>query len=556
VQYTVRAYIEGEDSRLDEVCRVFCSMERSSYNLLREGASFSDVRTTLRERYSVKNTRWIQSAVNQARAVMSAQEKQIGYRLEMYNEKMKNTRKKMKNLNDLLRLRKCQRKIHRLQSMVNDLREELRNGSYPMAIFGSKKLMRRLLKAHERRRKVELSKAWREGRSNHFFSVGQANQRGNGNTRLHFEPLNCAFHLELRNWTMRDLVFPLGVPSHWRNLLKDLIRKAESVKLGPHGELLSGSKGVPYSIRVIRSTGGYQVLISFELEEPIVDTRGRIMGVDVNPEGVGCAIVSFDGNLVAARFFSERRLITASKNKRKWILENMVNKMLRWCHGTHGCHAIAIERLRFSGAYDYNSGVNFKLSNFMKRKMAERIRLSALKMGMLTFEVDPAYSSRVAATKYSVQFGGLDSHELAALVIARRAQGYGEAPVPSCLPKNRRQRAMWNRCIAYYGCPPRIQTLPHHEPMERNNGGDVNGGGRTTKLLTAPPAVTFARGLSHAPAGELETQPIETTKWRAGRVCPNPHTREGDRARGHRVSPPHSMANAFPPTVENKNIAG
>ena len=38
--------------------------------------------------------------------------------------------------------------------------------------------------------------------------------------------------------------------------------------------------------------------------------------------------------------------------------------------------------------------------NFMKTKMRRRVRLSALKMGMMTVEVDPAYTSKVALAKY------------------------------------------------------------------------------------------------------------------------------------------------------------
>jgi len=285
-----------------------------------------------------------------------------------------------------------------------------------------------------------------------------------------------------------------------------VISRAESVKLGRNVELLEDDEGLAYSVRVVRSSKGYQVLISFELDKPPVVQSDKLAGIDVNPKGIACTIISKDGNLIATRFFHDNDLITASKNKRKWILENIVKRMLRWCMNTYGCNAVALEKLRFNGAYDFDSKTNFKLSNFMKRKMLNTIKLSALKMNMLSLEVDPAYSSKVAIIKYGKRYGGFNRHQLAAFVIARRALGYGEAPVLDCLPVTKRERKMWNHCITYYGYLPQIQTLLHHKPMEWKSDGDDNGGGEITELLTAPPAITSSQmGLSHSPYDERES---------------------------------------------------
>jgi hypothetical protein len=226
--------------------------------------------------------------------------------------------------------------------------------------------------------------------------------------------------------------------------------------------------------------------------------------------------------------------------RRKWVLEDTVNRMLRWCMDTHGCNSVALERLRFNGAYDFGSRTNFKLSNFMKRKMLKTIRLHALKMGMLSVEVNPAYTSTVAVAKYGKRYGGFNRHQLASFVIARRALGYGEAPVLDCLPVTKQERKMWNSCIRYYGYLPQIQTLLHHEQMEWKSGGDYNGGGEITELLTAPPTRyhLISDGVKPHPPDKEGVDTIETTMRRAGRVHPNGHTRRGDGARGHRVSPP------------------
>jgi hypothetical protein len=537
MQYTVRAFIEGRDAPLDDICRTFSSMERTAYNLLRAGMDAGTIKATLRERYSVRNARWCQSAINQARAVMSSQEEGIKYRIEQCEEKVRNTREKMKRLSNTLKIEGCVTKIQRLEKRVKELKKQLNERSYPMAVFGSRKLFRQMSIADGQKRDT-LKKKWIERRSDHFFSVGQANKRGNGNTRLLCEEDN--FSLEIRNWLGGDFRVPLHVPCHWSELLKGVISRAESVKKGRNVELLDG--GLAYSVRVVRSSKGYQVLISFELDEPPAEWSGRrLAGIDVNPEGIACTIVSEDGNLVATRFFRDNRLITASKNRRKWVLEDTVNRMLRWCKDTHGCNSVAVERLRFNGAHDFGSRTNFKLSNFMKRKMLKTIRLHALKTGMLSLEVDPAYSSKVAIVKYGKRYGGFNRHQLAAFVITRRALGYGEAPVLDCLPRTKQERKMWNHCIRYYGYLPQIQTLLHRKPMEwKSDGDDNNGGGKITELLTAPPAITSSQmGLSHTQQrASIIEAPIETSIGRAGRVHPNGHTSRGDGARGHRVSPP------------------
>lgn len=543
-KYTIRAFVRGKDGRLEGICRVFSSMERSAYNLLREGANSSLATALLRERYAIRNARWVQSAINQAGAVLKSQEEGLLYRIEMYQERIRNSKESMKRLSHLLEIQGYKARIAKLQSRVEELKEQLRRRSYPSAVFGSRKLLHKLSIAKGERR-GELLNEWRKERSNHFFSIGQANQKGNANTRLIYDESDASFQLEVRNWYEEDLRLELYVPEPYRALIKDVIHRAESVRIGEHGELLEGIKGLPYSVRVMRSDRGYQVLISFDLEENnSIMWSGRVAGIDINPEGIGCTVVSNDGNLISARFFKDNRLISASSGKRKWVLENLVNKILRWCKNTHGCNALAIENLKFKGGYDFSPSLNLKLSNFMSRKMSETIRLHALKMGMLTVEVNAAYTSKVALTKYSRQFGGFNRHLLAAFVIARRALGYGEAPTESCLPKTRKERSMWNHCIMYYGYSPQIQTLLQREPMEWKSADDVNGGGEVTELLRAPPASTSGRRLSHAPMGALNTR--KEASRRTGRVHPNRHTIGGDGARGHRVNPPHQATDVSP----------
>ena len=209
MQYTLRAFIEGEDERLDEMCRVFSSMERTAYNFVREGSKANAIKAILRQRYGIQNARWIQSAQNQASAVVQSQVEGIKYKIDQCLKKVQNTKEKIQHLSNELRISGCQAKVNRLQKRVDELKQQLKDGSYPRAVFGSSNILRRLSIANGQKRE-ELKKEWQENRSNHFFSVGQANLKGNGNTRLVLLD-DSSFNLEIRNWFNKEGDFKVGL---------------------------------------------------------------------------------------------------------------------------------------------------------------------------------------------------------------------------------------------------------------------------------------------------------------------------------------------------------
>lgn len=184
MKYTIRVFVAGRDRRLDEICRTFSSMERTAYNLLMEGTNNIATKATLRERYGIRNARWIQSATNQSRAVMVSQEEGVKFRIEMYREKVRNADERTKRIANPLKVDGLKAKARRLQLRVHELERQLENGSFPGAVFGSKDLLRRLRLSSGTARYHDLREQWRESRSNHFFSIGQANQHGNSNTKL------------------------------------------------------------------------------------------------------------------------------------------------------------------------------------------------------------------------------------------------------------------------------------------------------------------------------------------------------------------------------------
>jgi len=199
------------------------------------------------------------------------------------------------------------------------------------------------------------------------------------------------------------------------------------------------ASGIAYTVRVKRGRN-YQALVSFEVDETVQPWNGkRIAAVDVNPKGLAVTIVSPDGNLFASRWFPEPSLVHASAGKRSWLAANLVKRAFRWAKG-YGCNAVVVERLKFGMAQENGHDVNRVCSNFLHKKLLELIRLRALKLEWICAEVNAAYSSVAARLKYSRNFSGFNGHQLAALVLGRRALGYGEklsAAQIKTIPKHR-----------------------------------------------------------------------------------------------------------------------
>ncbi len=110
-------------------------MERTAYRMRREGKNATEIKFILRERYGIKNARWNQSALNQAEAIMKSQEEGIKYKIELYREKIRNTKEKIDHLSNELKISGCKRKIKKFEKKVEELREQLYDKSYPQAVF-------------------------------------------------------------------------------------------------------------------------------------------------------------------------------------------------------------------------------------------------------------------------------------------------------------------------------------------------------------------------------------------------------------------------------------
>ena len=500
MQYTVRALIKprGEETKLDSICRSFSSMVRTAYNRLLEGKRSNEIVHLLQTRYAVDNWRWCQWAIVQAQGIIQSQKELLPLYVEMYEEKIASVRRKLERVANPLKKAGFETRIKKLERKRAEVEKHLAAGTVPRAVFGSRKLLEELAEG-----KGSLEE-WRRRRSSQFFSVGQANCNGNANTQI--VKRSDGYSLEVRNWPGGDFTIELHVPEYYQRLLDAAL-----------------ASGVAYSVRVKRGERNYQALISFDVDEaPLQPWNGkRIAAIDINPEGLAVAIVAPDGNLFASRWFHEPALVHARAEKRSWLAADLVKRTLRWAKG-YGCNAVVIERLRFGMAQEGNHRANRVCSNFLRKKLIELVKLRALKLEWICAEVNAGYSSIASKLKYGRQFSHFNGHQLAALVLARRALGYGEmlsAGQLEQIPK--RRRAYATRIISSFRGH-RHELLMLREGTDgRMPGGDAKGASAVAKRVTPRTAVTSKPRLSLMLGGGCR----------------------GDepRARGHGVNPPPSI---------------
>ncbi len=393
---------EGELMKLNTLSRIFPSMIRFAYNRLLEGCREYEVVERLYELF-MPNARWCQWAIKEAKALMEAQKELLPLYIEDLKWRIDRARKRPMKAEDPLKKKGITRRIEKLERKLKELEEHKKNKTLPKIVFGRKKTLKKMSRS-----KIKAKDEWLIRRRWGFISIGQRNQGGNANTKI--VKREDGYSLLIRNTIFDDFEVKLYMPEEFKHYVGNVLEEAAQ-----------------YTIRVKRTLrNGYQVLITFELEESKVEWNGRkIAGFDVNPLGMAVTIVDRNGNLLASKWFFYPDLVFARREKRNWLIGNLVKKAFKWLKG-HGVNTIAIEDLKFKRSLDFPNWVNRLVANFVRKRLIETIKIRALKEKLSVVEVQPAYTSKIAWHKYAKNFPKLNNHQLAAFIIARRALGCGE----------------------------------------------------------------------------------------------------------------------------------
>ncbi|MFQ6055471.1 MAG: hypothetical protein ACE5J3_05765, partial [Methanosarcinales archaeon] len=156
MQITIKGLLELEDKRkLDNLMRVYCSAKRYAFNRLVEGREdLNEVRKEIMEVFGL-NARYVQPAIVDAKAMISAQKELLPRYLEEVQDKIKVTTKKLnkhenkfnelKNSDKSEEIKEQAKKVNGIKQRLNKLRnkkqeyeEHIKNKTIPKIVFGGK----------------------------------------------------------------------------------------------------------------------------------------------------------------------------------------------------------------------------------------------------------------------------------------------------------------------------------------------------------------------------------------------------------------------------------
>ncbi|KUK36915.1 MAG: Transposase, IS605 OrfB family [Thermacetogenium phaeum] len=405
--------------KLVSFMRRFQAAKRTAYQALRRKEEPGEIVKDLYGRF-FPNARWCQWAVEDAKSTIESQKEQVRMHVADLEAKIEKSEEKLERTKDKLRRQGLTFRINKLRAKLDYWKGFLERDEVPPAVFGGKKNL--LLLQEGKLSKEE----WRKLRSNAFYSVGQANQKGlegqhgNANTEVVFDPATESFRLNVyippepekkkgRKRREEDwITVPLEVPARYRSLLLRHLA-------------LDGA----YTVRVVRQGERFDCFISFPLGDTVpVDKSLPMAGFDLNPHVVAVTVALPDGNFKVCRCFWCPDLVHASHEKREWIAGNLAQEIACWLESL-GVKQVALEELSFAQDHDTNRLFNRITHNFCKKLLFSRIVVALRKRGIAVFTVSAAFTSLIGYFKYSEAYG-LSVHQAAALVIARRALGFAE----------------------------------------------------------------------------------------------------------------------------------
>ncbi|WP_066353927.1 hypothetical protein, partial [Fervidicola ferrireducens] len=399
--------------------RRFQAAKRTAYQALRRGKEPGEIVRDLYNKF-FPNARWCQWAVEDAKATIESQKEQVKMHVADLEAKIEKSEEKLERTKDKLRRRGILARLDKLRGKLTYWKGFLERDEVPPAVFGGKKNL--LLLQEGKLSKEE----WRELRSNAFYSVGQANQKGlegqygNANTEVVFDEVTGSFRLNVyippepedksgRRRKEEDWVtVPLEIPVRYRSILMQHLLRAGA-----------------YTVRVVRKNGRFDCFISFPLGDDVPVNKDLPMaGIDLNPDVVAVTVALPDGNFHISRCFRCPELVYVSHEKREWIAGNLAKDIAEWLESL-GIKQVALEELSFAQYHDTNRLFNRVTHNFCKRLLFNRIVVALRKRGIAVFTVSARFTSLIGYFKYSRDYG-LSAHQGAAFVIARRALGFTE----------------------------------------------------------------------------------------------------------------------------------
>ncbi len=399
--------------------RRFQIVKRVAFKCLLKGHARQPIVTWIRKLNLLSNARYIRSAIEEAKAIIQAQQElvslyckesawkfqQVSQRLKDYQQTL-NQKQKPFMKKQYQKLKGLHTHFQKTQSIQMKWQTHQKNKTIPSIVFGGKKNLHLYQQG-------KISKdEWTKRRDNGIYCVGERNKGGNSNLRLHYDHLTYTFTFSMlldrgrRNERLRAFLY---IPTKYKTLFRLLAQGEEK-----------------YTVRVLYSTKrtSCRVLVTIDHTTDVISNNNGMAGIDLNPSGIAITLVYPNGNYRCSKWFFCPELVYARKEKRDWLIGNLVKKALNWI-SSYQLNTLTLENLTFYKQFGSNKKFNRIKANFVHKKIIQTIQAQAIKQKITIKSINPAYTSILGKIKYQRCYG-LNAHQAAALVIARRGLGFKE----------------------------------------------------------------------------------------------------------------------------------
>lgn len=306
-------------------------------------------------------------------------------------------------------------RLNRLCQRRDALEKQIKDGKVSIC-FGSKKLFdaqHRLLEngfqSHGKWRR-----AFREKRDSGIFFLGSGDERC-GNQLLQLTPDGYGFQMQLR----KDKPYEDGNKKH--NYIRIPVKFRYMAK-----ELAAAiNEGRPITYRIARKGRKWYLTAIFSMDTPILtDSLSGVVGIDYNDGFIEYVATDRSGNMVGG-WHVDLEYHGCGARAEDEIKEELC-KIVRYACAMR--KDVVIEDLDFKRkkaglSKGRNVGYNRMLHLFDYHRYTFWLENLCLKYGVNLVKVNPAYTSVIGRQKYSFD-RKLTVHRAAALVIARRGQGF------------------------------------------------------------------------------------------------------------------------------------
>ncbi|MGH4138327.1 IS200/IS605 family accessory protein TnpB-related protein [Clostridium sp.] len=414
----------------------FCPAKHYAYKRLEENrfnAEFKihNLDNIISKKYKL-NSRQSKDAIEQARQTLISQEKLLELNITEYEGKVEAI---LKKFDKGVKADKRQGLISKLDKRLRKLCTYLnykRNNTLPKVIFGSKDNFYSRCKGKISKEEYQLR------RNNHFVSRGDKTKKGNPNLRIVIKNGESFLEITTLECTVKeprlktDGTYTKLKPIYKKILTPIYIPQKLSVKTGKingfdykSALLTQVAKEEPYQVELLLKEGKIYAHVTFNLAKTDLICTGHsfTIGIDTNPDGLALTMIDNKGNYKWHHYLKNSELLTASGNRRTNLCGELVKEAILTAQ-TYCC-AIAVEDLKFIKDRDVHSKIARKTAQFCYRVLLSTLESVCYKNGVEFIKVKPQYTSKIGLYKYCHQFG-MDVHNGAAMVIARRSYGFKE----------------------------------------------------------------------------------------------------------------------------------